>query len=380
VPLAGAKVDIWHCDAGGIYSDEAANNSKGKKFLRGYQVSDDTGSVNFITVYPGWYNGRTVHIHVRIRTYDGTTQLGELVAQIFFDDTLTDTVFKSAPYSTRPNRDTRNTTDMVVRGTNNGAVVYADVAQITAGYSATATIGVNLKTAAAAVPAITKAGVVNGASFQDGIEAGSWVAIFGQNLAAGTRALTSSDLVNGGMPTTLGGVTVNINNKPAFLYYVSPTQINALAPADTNAGAVPVTVTSSAGTSAAATATLLSVAPAFFATGGNIAAVRPDGTVIDGSTVAAKPGEVLELFGTGFGPTTPAVEPGVIFQGSAPVTAAPAVTIGGAPAVVSYAGLSGTGLYQINLTVPALADGAYPVIATVNGVTSQSGVILKVKS
>src|SRR5437667_172656 len=64
-PLAGAHVDIWHCDASGLYSDEQANNTVGKKFLRGYQIADDNGAVNFTTVYPGWYNGRTVHIHVR---------------------------------------------------------------------------------------------------------------------------------------------------------------------------------------------------------------------------------------------------------------------------------------------------------------------------
>ena len=142
VPLAGAKVDIWHCDAGGIYSDETANNSKGKKFLRGYQVTDDNGAVNFVTVYPGWYSGRTVHIHFRIRTYSGTTQLGEFVAQIFFDDAVTDTVFQNAPYNTRPNRDTRNTNDMVLTGTRTGAVVYADLTQTALGYSAAATIGV----------------------------------------------------------------------------------------------------------------------------------------------------------------------------------------------------------------------------------------------
>ena len=119
--------------------------------------------------------------------------------------------------------------------------------QTAPGYSATATIGVTMKAAAATAPAITEAGVVNGASFASGIAAGSWVAIFGQNLAAGTRALTSDDLVNGNMPTSLGGVSVNVNSQAAFLYYVSPTQINLLAPADSNTGAVSVTVTNSAG-------------------------------------------------------------------------------------------------------------------------------------
>src|SRR5262249_15602489 len=161
--------------------------------------------------------------------------------------------------------------------------------------------------------------------------------------------LTSDDLVNGSMPTSLGGVSVNINNKPAFVYYVSSTQINVLAPADTATGAVSVTVTNSSGTSQAASATPLPFAPAFFASSGSVAAVRPDGTVIDGSTVAARAGEVLELFGTGFGPTTPEVAAGLVFQGSAPVTNLPSVTIGGAQAQVSYAGLVGTGLYQLNV-------------------------------
>jgi uncharacterized protein (TIGR03437 family) len=220
--------------------------------------------------------------------------------------------------------------------------------------------------------------VVNGASFQNVIAAGSWVAIFGQNLASGTRALTSVDIVNGMMPQTLGGVSVNIDNKPAFVYYASPTQVNVLAPADTATGAVSVTVSNSGGTSAAVQATLLAAAPALFASNGNVAAVRPDGTVLDGSSVTAKPGDVIEIYGTGFGATTPSVAPGLVFQGSAPLVASPSVTIGGVNAVVTYAGLVGTGLYQINLTVPALSAGTYPVVATVNGVSSQSGVNLRI--
>ena len=73
-PLAGAHVDIWHCDAAGKYSDESANNTVGQKFLRGYQVTDDNGTAKFTTIYPGWYQGRAVHIHFKIRTYDGVQQ------------------------------------------------------------------------------------------------------------------------------------------------------------------------------------------------------------------------------------------------------------------------------------------------------------------
>jgi len=82
-PLAGARVDLWHCDAGGTYSDESVQNSSGKKYLRGYQVTDDSGNVQFTTIYPGWYGGRTVHIHVRVRTYNGSTMIGEFTAQFF---------------------------------------------------------------------------------------------------------------------------------------------------------------------------------------------------------------------------------------------------------------------------------------------------------
>jgi uncharacterized protein (TIGR03437 family) len=369
--LAGARVDVWHCDAGGTYSDEAANNSTGHKYLRGYQTTDDNGSVQFTTVYPGWYSGRTVHIHVRIRTYSGTTKIGEFVDQIFFDDALTDTIFsQAAPYNTRRTRDTRNSNDMVLTGTQNGAVVYASMTQTAAGYAGVATIGVNLKTAAAA-PAIAAAGVVNAASFTPGIQAGCWVAIFGQNLASAARSLTTSDLVNGSLPASLGGVAVSVDNRPAFVYYVSPGQVNVLAPADANVGPVQVVVSNAGGTSAAVQATLQAAAPGFFSSAGLVAA-NPAGTV--------KPGEVLELYGTGFGPTSPVVEPGTVFSGSAPTANPVTATIGGSPAVVSYAGLVGAGLYQINVTVPSLTDGTYPVVGTVAGVSTQTGVSVKVQS
>src|SRR5947199_223313 len=100
-PLAGALIDIWHCDAIGIYSDESAYNpgggtgtvvTTGQKFLRGYQVTDDSGQVKFLTIYPGWYSGRTIHIHVRVRTYSGSTLLDNYVTQLFFDETLNNTV------------------------------------------------------------------------------------------------------------------------------------------------------------------------------------------------------------------------------------------------------------------------------------------------
>ncbi|MHB8625600.1 MAG: intradiol ring-cleavage dioxygenase [Aggregatilineales bacterium] len=120
-PLKGAQVDIWHCDAAGLYSDEAANNTVGKKFLRGYQVTDDNGLVNFTTIYPGWYQGRTVHIHVKVRTFaaDGTASYA-FNSQMFFDDSLSDAIHAQPPYSAHGKRNTTNATDMVFNGTDQG--------------------------------------------------------------------------------------------------------------------------------------------------------------------------------------------------------------------------------------------------------------------
>lgn len=101
LPLANALVDIWHCDAQGVYSDvEDRNfNTVGKKFLRGYQVTDKNGSVRFITIYPGWYPGRTVHIHFKIRTKPGYTRGSEFTSQLYFDDAITDKVHAHPPYA-----------------------------------------------------------------------------------------------------------------------------------------------------------------------------------------------------------------------------------------------------------------------------------------
>jgi protocatechuate 3,4-dioxygenase beta subunit len=99
--LSGATVDVWHCDALGVYSDasDPSFNTKGQKFLRGYQTSDASGKAQFTTIYPGWYQGRAVHIHFKIRT--GTS---EFTSQLFFDDALNTQVFGQAPYSQKGTR------------------------------------------------------------------------------------------------------------------------------------------------------------------------------------------------------------------------------------------------------------------------------------
>jgi protocatechuate 3,4-dioxygenase beta subunit len=112
-PLAGALVDVWHCDHLGIYSDveDPGFNTVGKKFLRGYQVTGPDGVARFTTVYPGWYHGRAVHVHFKIRSAPSTTPGFEFVSQLYFDDTLTDEVHSRPPYAAKGPRTRRNSGD-----------------------------------------------------------------------------------------------------------------------------------------------------------------------------------------------------------------------------------------------------------------------------
>src|SRR5919109_727796 len=105
--LAGAVVDVWHCDALGVYSDvsDPSFNTVGQKFLRGYQVTDANGVASFTTIYPGWYQGRTVHIHFKVRSPAGASSAYEFTSQLFFDDSLSDQVFTQSPYASKGTRD-----------------------------------------------------------------------------------------------------------------------------------------------------------------------------------------------------------------------------------------------------------------------------------
>jgi protocatechuate 3,4-dioxygenase beta subunit len=114
-PLSGAVVDIWQCDALGVYSDVRDFNglfdTRGKKFLRGHQVTDAGGTARFITIYPGWYPGRTVHIHFKIRTDPNARRGYEFTSQIYFDDAITDQVHAQAPYAGKGRRWLKNDGD-----------------------------------------------------------------------------------------------------------------------------------------------------------------------------------------------------------------------------------------------------------------------------
>jgi protocatechuate 3,4-dioxygenase beta subunit len=116
--LAGAIVDVWHCDALGVYSDERDpifGDTRGRKFLRGYQVTNAAGIAEFQTIYPGWYEGRTVHVHFKIRTAFASPAY-EFTSQLYFDDALTDRVHAQLPYSRKGQRRIRNAQDGIFRG------------------------------------------------------------------------------------------------------------------------------------------------------------------------------------------------------------------------------------------------------------------------
>jgi protocatechuate 3,4-dioxygenase beta subunit len=138
-PLAGARVEIWHCDASGLYSDvrDPGFNTVGQKFLRGYQMTDANGQARFITVYPGWYSGRAVHIHFKVH-HDTSPQSSVFTSQLFFDDSLSDQVHSNVPYASRGRRDTLNSTDRIYR-----EELLPTVTQAGGGYAATFDIALN---------------------------------------------------------------------------------------------------------------------------------------------------------------------------------------------------------------------------------------------
>ena len=136
-PIKGALVDIWHCDAGGTYSGFAQEGTDGDTFMRGIQRTTKTGLATFVTVYPGWYSGRTVHIHVQVSLGGNVLHTG----QLFFPETLTDTVYRRTPYNRRPGRDTRNATDSIFR--NGGSKSMLKLAKTRTGYTARIAMGVS---------------------------------------------------------------------------------------------------------------------------------------------------------------------------------------------------------------------------------------------
>ncbi len=234
-------------------------------------------------------------------------------------------------------------------------------------------------------PIITSESTVPVYSTATTIEPGSWVSIYGTGLASGTS------LWNGDFPTMLGNTTVTIDSKPAYLWFVSPNQINLQAPDDTSTGTVSVVVTTPAG-SATSMVTLGQYAPSFSLFDSKHAAAivvtsgpgnSGNGYDYIGPTTGlpfvarpVKAGETVVLYGVGFGATNPPVAAGAPLANPAPSVVLPMITIGGVNANVTYGGIVQSGLFQFNVVVPSAGSGDKPLLATIGGVPTPSTVVL----
>ncbi|MCS7315299.1 MAG: S8 family serine peptidase [Bryobacteraceae bacterium] len=236
---------------------------------------------------------------------------------------------------------------------------------------------------AAPGPSITS--VVNGASFTEGFAPASWVTIRGSRLAPTTRIWRAEDFVAGQLPTNLDGVRVNIGGRAAPVYYISPEQLNVLAPDDDAEGPVQIEVITSEGR-AVTIAERRRVAPGIFtySAGGRsfVAAVHagypveskrgilvaPEGIIPGYPTLPATPGDYIQLYVTGLGLNlNPRPTFGRVFEGAPELLDEVRVWIGGQPVTVQWKGLVGPGLYQINFVTPELPGGEYPVEIQVGG-------------
>jgi uncharacterized protein (TIGR03437 family) len=261
-------------------------------------------------------------------------------------------------------------------GTYTGSVVIS--APGTAGSPAAVAVTLVVEGSQAA-GAIT--GVTNAASFSSGVASATWVAIFGTNLSQSTYTWQPSDIVNGQLPKSLHGVSVTINGFAAYVEYISPTQINVLAPDDATVGSVSVVVTTAGQTSNSFSAQKQNFAPAFFVSGNTsyAAAQHADYSLVNAAH-PARPGETIMIYGTGFGPTNPPVPTGQLVTTAEPLANSVQISIGGVNTNASFAGLVEAGLYQFNVAIPAgLASGDAGLTAVISGAQTQTGVSIPVQ-
>jgi len=369
--------------AGNIYIADFGNN-RIRKITIGAKVpglSVNAGAVYFSAVA----GGNTPVSQILLISTTGTSQLGFAVTA----STTTGTGWLTASVAggLTPANLTISVTNSMPVGTYKGTITLKptapDLPSVNIGvtYSVVAT--------APARPAITVNGIVNAASFETGIVSNAVVTIQGTNLASTTDNWNTS-IIDGQLPTSLDGVTVTFNGRPGYISYISPTQINLVVP--TLGSASGVVVTNSGATSNLVNPVVKTAGPGFFLWPGNQAvATRQDfslaakaGTFAGLPTVAAKPGDVIILYGTGFGATAPAVPTGVqvpsdqTYSTSSP----PVITINNLSATVYGAALAPgfAGLYQVAIQVPSsLGDGDWPITASIGGGQSAAGAVLSVK-
>ncbi len=232
-----------------------------------------------------------------------------------------------------------------------------------------------------AAPVVASNAIGNAADTQANIAPNTYISIFGANLSPVTRNWTNSDFSGTSLPKSLSGVSVTVNGKAAYVYYVSPKQIDVLTPVDTATGPVNVVVTSNGLTSATVSTTMQAVSPAFFLLKDNksIAALHANSALVGATTLyanlstPARAGETISLFGTGWGATTPAYTDGAIVAAPLPCAGAPTVTFGGASAQVAYCGLISSGVYQLNVVVPPTATAGDNVVTLTLGSSTSAG-------
>lgn len=246
-------------------------------------------------------------------------------------------------------------------------------------------------------PAISQGGVVNAWNSQAVISDSSWVSIYGSNFTTSQRTWRTDEIVGGQLPTELDGVKVSINGKPAYVYFISPNQINVQAPSDGSSGPVQVQITTPAGASDPITVAKQPLAPAFFTWAGSVVggekylgAVISDGTFagktgllqpLSINTRPVKPGEVVLMFGTGFGPTNPDISAGQVVSTPLRMSTSAKIFFGDTEAEILDTGyLIYSGEYQFNVRVPAnLADGDFKVAAQLGSVRTQDNIFLTVQ-
>jgi uncharacterized protein (TIGR03118 family) len=234
------------------------------------------------------------------------------------------------------------------------------------------------------------ASVDNAAQVGGGVAPNTYLSIYGTNLAATKRNWAAADFGANGttLPTSLDGVSVMVNGEPAYICYISPVQINVLTSADLpTAGRVTVQVSSGALTSSLLQVSMQALAPSFFLfdAAGHVAATHADNTPVGTATstpagTPAKPGELIVLYANGFGPTIPPAANGQLQTVPALLAQYPTIQFNGANGTIAWGGLSATGLYQFNLTVPsAVEDGDISVTAITTGVRTPNNGLITVK-
>jgi len=231
-----------------------------------------------------------------------------------------------------------------------------------------------------AAPAAKVERVYDAAAYQPAITSGGWFSIFGSGF---TTSAQTWQPAGPALPTSLGGVSVTVNGKPAYLGYVSPGQINAIVPDDSAIGPARIAVTAGRAVGYPGTIVKQTLAPQFFSwnAGGvsYVVALHADGSAV-GPASPATTGEQIELYGTGFGPTIPATFSGQVISAPVPLASLPSVSIAGVSAPVNQAYLVGPGLYAITVTLPAVLAGNQPVQAQMAGFQSSGNVFVNVQS